>query len=195
MSTANDDVFSNFLEFGINFPDLEGHGSAQQLRSMQNSENPIPASMADDAVNRMDIDPTTQQPPQYVAMDLHDNGQAPSQAFHFSHEQQHQHQQQHQHEQHPHHHPKQPPQEHAANHNFSQGQHVIPPTPNSIELHGGAARYPQRAESGHDMYDRYGQMNEDQVRLIVPVSMAGWLSRWLIDNLRRPSTPPSSLPP
>ncbi|KKA19063.1 HLH transcription factor (PalcA) [Rasamsonia emersonii CBS 393.64] len=179
MSTANEDEFSNFLEFGINFPDLEGHGSAppQHQRTMQNADNHIPASMADDSVNRMDTDPTT-QPPQYasmvgdhVAMNLHDNAQAQSQAFHFSHEQQHQ-QHQHpapQHEQHPHHPPKQTPQEHAANHNFSHGQHVIPPTPNSIELHGGAARYPQRVESGHDMYDRYGQMNEDQTAFYTPL--------------------------
>jgi hypothetical protein len=45
---------------------------------------------------------------------------------------------------------------------------VIPPTPNSIELHGGAARYPQRVDASHEMYDRYGQMSEEQVRDSVP---------------------------
>ncbi|KAL1962939.1 hypothetical protein VTN77DRAFT_9035 [Rasamsonia byssochlamydoides] len=178
MSTANEDEFSNFLEFGINFADLEGHGSANQhQRPLQNADNHIPTSMADDTVNRMDTDPTT-QPPQYasivgdhLAMDLHDNGQAQSQAFHYPHEQQQQqhHQQPPQHPQHPHHPQKQTPPQHGATHNYSHGQHVIPPTPNSIELHGGAARYPQRIEPGHDMYDRYGQMNEDQTAFYTPL--------------------------
>jgi hypothetical protein len=171
MSTGNEDEFSNFLEFGINFSDLEGHGSMppQHQRALQNADHHIPTTMADDAVNRMDTDPTT-QPPQYassvgdhLAMNLHDNGAVRSQAFHFSHEHQPQHNHQHQH--HPHHHPhKHTPLQHSGNHDYSYGQTVIPPTPNSIELHGGAARYPQRVESGHDMYDRYGQMNDDQVR-------------------------------
>jgi hypothetical protein len=41
---------------------------------------------------------------------------------------------------------------------------MIPPTPNSMELHGGAVRYPQRVDENQEMYDRYGRVNEEQVR-------------------------------
>ena len=41
---------------------------------------------------------------------------------------------------------------------------MIPPTPNSIELHGRAARFPLRVDVGHDLYDHYTAINEDQAR-------------------------------
>lgn len=52
-----------------------------------------------------------------------------------------------------------------ANQHYMQGQPMIPPTPNSIELHGNAARYPQRVEENSEMYDRYSRVNEEQVCL------------------------------
>lgn len=52
-----------------------------------------------------------------------------------------------------------------ANQHYMQGQPMIPPTPNSIEMHGNAARYPQRVEENSEMYDRYSRVNEEQVGL------------------------------
>lgn len=45
---------------------------------------------------------------------------------------------------------------------------MIPPTPNSMELHGNAARYPQRVDENHKMYDQYARMNEEQVGSLLP---------------------------
>lgn len=46
---------------------------------------------------------------------------------------------------------------------YMQGHNMIPPTPNSIEMHGNAARYPQRVDENPDMYDGYSRINEEQV--------------------------------
>lgn len=51
----------------------------------------------------------------------------------------------------------------APTHHYMQGQTMIPPTPNSIEMHGNAARYPQRVDETPDMYDGYSRINEEQV--------------------------------
>ncbi|CAG8065013.1 unnamed protein product [Penicillium nalgiovense] len=45
---------------------------------------------------------------------------------------------------------------------YMQGHNMIPPTPNSIEMHGNAARYPQRVDENPDMYDGYSRINEEQ---------------------------------
>jgi hypothetical protein len=52
---------------------------------------------------------------------------------------------------------------------YQEGQHIVPPTPNSVELHGGAARYMQRIDqnNAHEIYERYGQMNDEQVRNVL----------------------------
>ena len=50
----------------------------------------------------------------------------------------------------------------TSNQSYLQGQQIIPPTPNSMELHGNAARYSHRDEHS-EMYDRYSRMNEEQV--------------------------------
>ena len=57
---------------------------------------------------------------------------------------------------------EQPPpfKSHPSQQPIPNGQTVIPPTPNSIELHGGAARYPHQVEDNHDMYSR---INDEQV--------------------------------
>lgn len=59
----------------------------------------------------------------------------------------------------------------SANHHYMQGQPMIPPTPNSMELHGNAARYSQRVDENAEMYDRYSRINEEQVRSNVPNSI------------------------
>jgi hypothetical protein len=46
---------------------------------------------------------------------------------------------------------------------YMQGHNMIPPTPNSIEMHGNTARYPQRVDENPDMYDGYSRINEEQV--------------------------------
>ncbi|KAL4903524.1 hypothetical protein BDW74DRAFT_179940 [Aspergillus multicolor] len=53
-----------------------------------------------------------------------------------------------------------------------QGQMIIPPTPNSIELHGNAAPYPQRVGDNPEMYDRYSRMMEEQALYTPLVSPA-----------------------
>lgn len=46
---------------------------------------------------------------------------------------------------------------------YMQGPPMIPPTPNSIEMHGNAVRYSQRMDENPEMYDpRYSRV-EDQV--------------------------------
>ncbi|KAH8700738.1 hypothetical protein BGW36DRAFT_357386 [Talaromyces proteolyticus] len=179
MAPSNEDDFSSFLEFGLDFTDMEGHNpaSVQHQRTIQHPDNHIVTSMAEDShVNADHAGPPPQFAP-HMAMGIPNNGSVDDQAFHFSHEQQHQQHQQHQqrqmaqhnqlqlaHQHAQHHLEKYPP--HSAPHHYPEGQHVIPPTPNSIELHGGAARYPQRVDMGNEIYDRYSQMNDDQVTRI-----------------------------
>ena len=44
---------------------------------------------------------------------------------------------------------------------------VIPPTPNSMKMHGGADRYYQQVDpQAQALYERYARMKEDQVRLL-----------------------------
>ncbi|KAH8430394.1 phosphate-sensing transcription factor PHO4 [Aspergillus melleus] len=184
-----DDEFSNFLEFGMHFPDLEGQGSADP-HSQRSIAHPIsmPASTAPSAQEqlvRMDTDPIATQPSSYNrAMgdySVGNQGQpqlaisssysspltpafiAQKPAF-FQHSQ------------------SQPPaqnQSHRHSHcppvtqpYIPHGQQVIPPTPNSIELQGNAATYPQRIEENQEMYDRYARLNEEQALYTPLVSPA-----------------------
>lgn len=180
MAHANEDDFSTFLEFGLDFADLEGHGSPavqqhqhHQRAAIQHPDHSIATSIAEDA--RISSDHASPYAPvvsSHLPVGIPNNAPVEDQAFHFSHEQQqqqHHHQQQQQQQMVSHNHPqlalqhqdKYPP--HTTVHPYPGGQHVIPPTPNSIELHGGAARYPQRVDMGSEIYDRYGQMNDEQV--------------------------------
>lgn len=55
-------------------------------------------------------------------------------------------------------------QQHMMQHQ-NYRQPVIPPTPNSIEMHGGAARYYQQMDmQSQAIYDRYHGSKDDQVR-------------------------------
>ena len=55
---------------------------------------------------------------------------------------------------------------HLHNHQY-HGQNVVPPTPNSLEMHGGHAQY-YRTPIDHQqlhMYDTYRRSQKDQVRV------------------------------
>ncbi|CAG7921900.1 unnamed protein product [Penicillium olsonii] len=54
---------------------------------------------------------------------------------------------------------------------YVQNGTMIPPTPNSVEMHGNAARYAQRVDGTPELYDGYSRINEEQVGL-PPVSPA-----------------------
>lgn len=192
MTAPNDDEFSNFLEFGMPFPDLGPHSSSaaerppRSLSSIPSTTTAAPPSQ--DHLVRMDTDPaassssvsldfqngaghvSSQGPPSAglpvtystttAAMTPSFYAQEPQQPLshpspfhnHMSHQQQHQQQPQ----ESPH-----PPNSHF--HSIPNGQHMIPPTPNSVELHGSAARYPQRVDKNHEMYDQYTRMTDEQV--------------------------------
>ncbi|CAG7944486.1 unnamed protein product [Penicillium salamii] len=57
-------------------------------------------------------------------------------------------------------------------HHYMQNQTMIPPTPNSVEMHGNAARYSQRVDGTPDMYDGYSRINEEQALYTPLVSPA-----------------------
>ncbi|OJJ33079.1 hypothetical protein ASPWEDRAFT_604837 [Aspergillus wentii DTO 134E9] len=191
MTNPGDDEFTNFLEFGMQFPDLEGHGPGNHERhpaSSLPSTVSLPPSTAADQNQMVHMDTeVTAQPSPYnrimdnISLDLHSQGQAqppsgqvppsysnaamtpgfyaqeslPHQPF------QHPQQQSQDHSHPPSHYQSLPPQ--STRQYCPQGQPMIPPTPNSMELHGNAARYPQRVDENHEMYDRYTRMNDEQI--------------------------------
>lgn len=160
MTAPNDDEFSNFLEFGMPLADL---GASQHQHQHQQQQQSLPphslppsslppsssAAPGQDQLVRMDTDPSS------TSFDFHStsnqDGVAQSAVYattaamtpgFYAQEQ--------------------PPpfKSHPSRQPIPNGQTVIPPTPNSIELHGGAARYPHRVENNHDMYSR---INDEQV--------------------------------
>ncbi|KAF7593171.1 hypothetical protein BBP40_011884 [Aspergillus hancockii] len=199
IAAPGDDEFSNFLEFGMHFPDLEGHGPSDQHppRSIAHSVS-MPTSTAPSAQEqlvRMDTDTVAPQSSSYdriigdFPMELSNQGhqgqshgsipasfsnapmtpafyaQKPPHPQIFNHQQLQQAQEQ-SHHQHLHH--SQP----TSQPYVPQGQIVIPPTPNSIELQGSAVTYPQRVDENHEMYDRYARINEEQALYTPLVSPA-----------------------
>ncbi|KAF7115122.1 hypothetical protein CNMCM5793_001356 [Aspergillus hiratsukae] len=206
MTGSGEDEFTNFLEFGMHFPDLEGHGPGERQlqppRSLPASVSMMPTTTAEqEQLVRMDTDslPSAHSSSSYnnrimggFSFDLSSHnqpsqsqGQIPSsytsapvtpafynqelaqpQMFH-----------------HPQHHPQQPPQkqlQQQAHHGvpatsqpyIPHGQAIIPPTPNSIELQGNAARYQPQVDENHELYDRYPRMNEEQALYTPLVSPA-----------------------
>jgi hypothetical protein len=159
MAASNEDDFSNFLEFGMDFADLDG-----QQQALQHANHHIATSLADESRVAITTQAQQFQPmmSEQLSIGIPNNGPVDESAFHFSQEQQifhHQH-----HQQLPQHSEKLVHQhQHMTAHRYQEGQHMIPPTPNSIELHGGAARYMQRVDQGNDMYEHYGQMSDEQV--------------------------------
>lgn len=162
LMAAPEDEFSNFLEFNMPFPDIEGHGPANMQHSQQHS---LPTTTAPESEMGYSQAHAVQYP-----------GKMDGMAMDFSHDPTQSHQ-----------HPvnqmaysapgmtpgfcaqepspmSQPP----THQHYMQGQTMIPPTPNSIEMHGNAARYSQRVDGTPELYDRYGRINEEQVSQRLP---------------------------
>ncbi|KAL4959875.1 phosphate-sensing transcription factor PHO4 [Aspergillus stella-maris] len=182
---AADDEFSSFLEFNMQFPDLEGqHGPTDHLPSRSVAQQVAIATSTAPPQQQpmvcMNPDGVTDQSQSYTRMmadfpiELPGHGQQgipptssysngpmtpafyaqKSQMFHPSQQQQ------------------QPPPQSAAQSFIPQGQMMIPPTPNSMELHGNAAPYPQRVGDNSEIYDRYTRMMEEQALYTPLVSPA-----------------------
>ncbi|OJJ44867.1 hypothetical protein ASPZODRAFT_70237 [Penicilliopsis zonata CBS 506.65] len=157
----SDEDFTHFLEFGMNFADIEGH--ERQQRSLPNAAVTMPTTTAEELV-RMETVPTSHPSPFGQMM----GGLSLEMQQRAAHSQPQQAQM----------HPaysnpgmtpgfyaqEPPPHSHppSQQQHYASGQTIIPPTPNSIELHGGAARFTQRVEESQDMYDRYAHINEEQ---------------------------------
>lgn len=167
ITAPGDEEFSNLLDFGMQYSDLEGHGpdNSQMPQEHRAMLNPPTTTAPESDMAQMNAE-SASHPVQYgqmegLSIDFH--SQAPMQS-------------------HPHPMPystpsmtpafcaqdqqrtlsqSQPP---VNQQYMQQGQPMIPPTPNSMELHGNAARYlPQRVDENHEMYDRYARINEEQV--------------------------------
>lgn len=193
MTNPGDDEFSNFLEFGMQFPDVEGHGpsdphASRPLAHPASMSMPATTAPAQEQLVRMDTDNVTTQSPSYALMnndfslDLSNHGQQvqphpssysnapvtpafyahkPPQPQYFHPQQQHQPMQEQSHQMSHHSHP-------TTQAYVPHGQTVIPPTPNSIELQGSAATHSLRTDDGHEMYERFTRMNDEQVSMIHP---------------------------
>ncbi|KAJ5176470.1 uncharacterized protein N7482_002347 [Penicillium canariense] len=138
ITAPGDDEFSNFLEFNMHFADLEGHGPAHaQLQDQQHSLMP-PTTTAPDSAMASDPRSHSQyaSPMEGLAMDFNGHG-----SLRYST-------------------PTMTPgfcAQDSSQQQASSGQHYI------MELHGNAARYPQRVDDHSEMYDRYSRINEEQV--------------------------------
>lgn len=156
MATPEDE-FSNFLEFNMPFPDIEGHGPSNLQHSQQHS---LPTTTSPESEMGYSQSHAAQYPGKMdgLAMDFnHDSTQShahsvnqmaystPGMTAGFSAQE------------------PSPMSQPPAHQHYMQGQTMIPPTPNSIEMHGNAARYSQRVDGTPEIYDRYGRINEEQV--------------------------------
>ncbi|KAE8392716.1 hypothetical protein BDV23DRAFT_53452 [Aspergillus alliaceus] len=199
IAASGEDEFSNFLEFGMQFPDLEGHGPSDQhpARSIAHSVS-MPASTApsgQEQLVRMDAEPVTPQASSYdrimgdfpieLSSQVHQGQSHGSMSASFSnapmtpafyaqkppHPQDFSHHQLQQPQEQPHHQHVHHSQQTSQPY-VPHGQPLIPPTPNSVELQGSAATYLQRVNENHEMYDRYARINEEQALYTPLVSPA-----------------------
>lgn len=155
---SNDNDFSDLLEFGMHFPDLDNHGQ----------DNSVPNTVAGSESVRMDTDMSynalmdnasfddainqfNNQSQGLVQSPYSNANIGPGFYSYGSSQQQLSHKLAHQ-----------PMHQHASSQPTNQP--VIPPTPNSVEFHGNAARYPQRVDTNSELYDQYAPMNEEQVQ-------------------------------
>ncbi|KAJ6004833.1 hypothetical protein N7540_012632 [Penicillium herquei] len=167
ITASGEDEFSNFLEFDMHFSDLEGHGPAHsQMQDQQHMGHPsttAPSTMAGDPRSHpyatpmeglaMDFGHQVQsQPPMpYTTTPNMTPGFCAQDASHSS----------------------VMSQQQSSGQHYMHGQQMIPPTPNSMELHGTAARYSQRMDDNPEMYDhRYSRVAEDQALYTPLVSPA-----------------------
>ncbi|KAL4938575.1 hypothetical protein BDV06DRAFT_51930 [Aspergillus oleicola] len=180
-----DDEFSNFLEFNMQFPDLEGqHGPTDHLPSRSVAQQAAIATSTAPPQQQpmvcMNSDSVTDQSQSYTRMmadfpvELPGHGQqgipptssysnGPMTPAFYAQKSQMFHPSQQQ---------QQPPPQSTSQPYIPQGQMMIPPTPISIELHGNAAPYPQRVGDNSEMYDRYSRMMEEQALYTPLVSPA-----------------------
>lgn len=162
VSASGDDEFSNFLEFGLNFSafDTANHdsfpenGASVMDTNMEQSDVTTGLEMGQNSQphhyaagpEQADLSPMGgHDKPQRGVVDMNLQAQLLRQ--------------------------QQQRQQMMQSQEY-QRQTIIPPTPNSLDLHGGAARYYQHLDAqGQAIYERYQQMKEDQVREDGPCDM------------------------
>ena len=142
---GQEDDFSNFFEFGMDF--------SSAATTTNNNPNV-------DAVSAAVNHAAAQKPMAHHHHQRHHQYCDPQR-------QQHQ-RQQHGHDQHqsqPHPQSQQQQQQQPVNlpRSYVYGVPMIPPTPNSVEFHGGAAQFAQNGEDKGDMNERYMHMSDDRV--------------------------------
>ncbi|KAJ5929391.1 hypothetical protein N7454_007239 [Penicillium verhagenii] len=163
ITVPGEDEFSNFLEFDMHFSDMEGHGPAHsQMQEQHSMGHPptttAPTTMASDPRSHpyatsmeglaMDFShhPTQSQPSMpYASTPSMTPGFCAQDASHMSQQ---------------------------SGQHYMQGAPMIPPTPNSIEMHGNAVRYSQRMDDNPEMYDHRYSRVEDQALYTPLVSPA-----------------------
>jgi hypothetical protein len=150
MTATGDEEFSNMFDFNIPFPDIE-HGPG-------NMQHSLPTTTGPDS----DMDHLRSHPMEYSGQmeGLMEFGDPTQSHAHSGHPM-------------PYSTPSMTPSfcaqepspmsQPPTRQHYTHGQNVIPPTPNSIEMHGNVARYPQRVDETPDMYDQYARINEEQV--------------------------------
>jgi hypothetical protein len=159
-SAPEDDDFSNFLEFGLDFSNFDGNNddghelTSDDTTAMDTSMDHSNGTNGIKELQHEQVFPGRVQAPQTQMGGFHMPGVIPMDAsmqeqlirehqFHV--------------------------RQHATQHQSMQGQNVhriprIPPTPNSIELHGETARYYQNIDSnGQAIYEWHQRPKEDQV--------------------------------
>ncbi|KAF9244035.1 transcriptional regulator family: Helix-loop-helix [Penicillium roqueforti] len=152
ISAPGEEEFSNLFDFNIPFPEIEhgpGTGNMQHSHSLPTSTGPD-SDMAHLRSHGMQYSGQMEG-----LMDFNDNAQShtnhgnsmpystPHMTPGFCAQQ------------------PSPMSQPPTHQHYMQGHNMIPPTPNSIEMHGNTARYPHRVDET-DMYDGYSRMNEEQ---------------------------------
>ncbi|KAJ5134102.1 hypothetical protein N7526_005467 [Penicillium atrosanguineum] len=143
ISAPGEDEFSNFLEFNMHFTDLEGHGPAHsQMQEQQHAMVPPTTTAPESAISSDHRSQSHQYATPIEGLAM-DFGHGPVQSHGMSYST-----------------PSMTPGFCAQD----SSQHM--------ELHGNAARYPQRVDENADMYDRYSRINEEQALYTPLVSPA-----------------------
>lgn len=156
MVSGPEEEFANFLEFGdlqLTFPSFEGPmPDGGDLRQEAGSAMDIPMGNRGEVLG-LDEEHMPEEMNQNDPMRFMDGFQGSTESFHemnmraelF--------------------HPLQQQQSHTHSAHY-RSQNIIPPTPNSIELHGEHTRY-YRSSGEHQsqaVFERFGRNQKDQVR-------------------------------
>lgn len=143
LPAPSEEEFSSYLDFNMPFTDLE-HGPG----NMQHS--PLPTSAPDSMAQLRSTAMQYSGQMEGLAMDFGDqqsHGQLPYSTPQMT----------------PGFCAQEPsPMAQPQSHHYMQN-HMIPPTPNSVEMHGNAARYGQRVDGTPDFYEGMSRANEEQV--------------------------------